>query len=412
MTSNTGKPLLQQGMIAIMLAAGLAVLLGIVGLAIDFGHAYVNKTRLQNLADALALSAGRILNDTRSTTQATDAITTLFNLNLSFAGNKELQQRLSITDVSIAYSDHLSPFISGGSSPRYIKVTINNLNLQSWFIRVLGIGSVPLSAQAIAGPSKPLSSLVCNSSPVMLCGNSAQNPANNGGSNFWGYVPGAVQILKAGSNTGGVCLGPGNYQLVSIGDLNSGADEVRELLAGNQEGCADFGSGIETKPGDTAGPSIQGLNTRFGEYIGAMNGKIAEYPPDVVTTEANVKEQDLDLDEGYCAGGQVIDLDFNWQAYKQKVSQAMFDFAPPVGVVERRILKVPIGDCDNMGEINGRTVVPYLGVGCFFVLKSISNADANIYGEFVRECMQDGVVDPDSTIDDGPYKVILHGGLS
>lgn len=247
----------------------------------------------------------------------------------------------------------------------------------------------------------------------MLCGNASQNPATNGNSNFWGYVPGSVQILKASDTSGGICIGPGNYQLVSIGDLNSGSDEVREILAGNQDGCNDFGPGIETKPGNSAGPSIQGLNTRFGEYTGSMSQRADEFPPDLVTTDASINSNDFNQDETLCQNGQVIDLDFNYQMYKQRTQQGLFDFAPPVGVAERRILKVPIGDCAGMQEINGRSMVPYLGLGCFFILKRISNQDdGNIYGEFVRECMQDGVVDRDTFNQEGPYKVILHGGLS
>lgn len=396
----------QQGIVVIMLLASLVVLLGMAGLAIDFGHAYVNKTRLQNVADALALSGAKVLNDTRSTTQADAAIATLFSKNMALAGHQELQQQLRFTDLTIGYSNHLSPFATGGAAPRYVRVTINNMQLQSWFIRVLGITTIPLSAEAIAGPSRTLSSFVCNSSPVMLCGNPA------GSDSYWGYVPGTVQILKASSNQGGSCIGPGNYQLVSIGNSNSGAAEVREILAGNVEGCTDFRSGIETKPGNSAGPSIQGLNTRFGEYRGPMKSRQNDFPPDVITREASIDEDDFETDEEACMGGQALDLDFNWQAYKQRVSQGLYDHAPPLGVTERRILRVPIGDCSSEDAITGRSTIPYLGVGCFFLLKKIDNNDGNIYGEFVSECVQDGVVDRDSTQLDGPYKIVLHGALS
>ena len=47
----------QKGTVIVLTALSLIVILGMIGLAIDLGHAYVNKTRLQNALDATALSA-------------------------------------------------------------------------------------------------------------------------------------------------------------------------------------------------------------------------------------------------------------------------------------------------------------------------------------------------------------------
>ena len=392
-----------QGMVAIMLVVGLTTLLSMVGMAVDFGHAYLNKTRLQNLADSLALSGAKILNDTRSVSQADTVISSLFDININNPGSAELKEKLTFNDLSIEYSDQLYPFQSSAADPRYLRITINSVKLQSWFIRLLGFSEIPLSATSVAGPSTTLSSLVCDTSPILLCGDSNYPPSVNS-NNYWGYVPGAVQLLKAGGNADS-CLGPGNYQLVSIGDSNSGASEVREVLAGNYGSCVDFGSGIETKPGNSVGPSYQGINTRFGEYKGAMSKRQDEFPPDAVTTGVTSA---LNLDENSCQGGQVMNLDFSWQDYKQAVSNSQFNYPPPVGVIGRRVLKVPIGDCGQAGVINGRTQIPYLGLGCFFLLKKIDNKDKNLYGEFIEECMQDGTVGPQRESYSGPYKIILH----
>ncbi len=156
--SKISCPSKNHGMTVIMLASGMAVILGIIGLAIDFGHAYLNKTRLQSLVDALALTGGKTLSDSRSTTQTQSAIETLFNLNINGAGNTELKDRLGFNDLSLEYSDNLEPFTAGGSNPRYVKVSVNSMQLQSWFLRVLGTNAIPVSATAIAGPSTSLSS--------------------------------------------------------------------------------------------------------------------------------------------------------------------------------------------------------------------------------------------------------------
>jgi len=46
-------------------AIAMLVLLGITGLALDMGHMYENKTRLQNAVDAAALSAAKKLDETK-----------------------------------------------------------------------------------------------------------------------------------------------------------------------------------------------------------------------------------------------------------------------------------------------------------------------------------------------------------
>jgi hypothetical protein len=394
------------GMVVIMLLVGMTVLLSIIGLAIDFGHAYLNKTRLQGLTDSLVLSGAKTLNDSRSTGQANSEISSLFTLNINSSGNRELKENLEVNDLNISYSDTLSPFVSGGSDPRYVRVQISSMTLQSWFIQLLGFSEIPMSAVSVAGPSGSFSSMVCNPSAVMLCGNPDEAPSSGNGS-YWGYVPGAVQLLKAGSNNDS-CLGSGNFQLVSIGSGNGGANEVKEVLAGNYAGCVDFGGGITTKPGNTVGPSIQGLNTRFGEYLGAMKSRSDEFPPDVITTDITTS---INFEEGSCTGGQTTELDFSWPDYQQAVSASQFNNPPPLGVIERRVLKVPIGDCSDPDSLQGRTTIPYLGLGCFFLLKKVTSSGqdkGNIYGEFIEECQQDGVVGQQSNNEDGPYKITLH----
>ena len=90
-----------------------------------------------------------------------------------------------------------------------------------------------------------------------------------------------MSLLKIGSNHSGP-IGPGNFQLFELG--GSGANIVRQNLAGAYEECIDPGSTITTKPGNNVGPTAQGLNTRFGQYQGGgMNAATSR--PDIVTTE-------------------------------------------------------------------------------------------------------------------------------
>ena len=52
----------QRGAIVPAVVIALPVLLLVMGLALDFGHIFVNKTRLQNALDATALSAAIAIN--------------------------------------------------------------------------------------------------------------------------------------------------------------------------------------------------------------------------------------------------------------------------------------------------------------------------------------------------------------
>ena len=124
----------QRGAVLPQVIIGLVVIIGMAGLALDLGHAYVNKTRLQNALDAAALSGAKNLLSTKDTDQATNAAIETFNLNLSADGNKELA--VSLTSDNVEFSSTL--FNPGTEPPRYIRVRLNNFTLPTWLIHVLG----------------------------------------------------------------------------------------------------------------------------------------------------------------------------------------------------------------------------------------------------------------------------------
>ena len=80
-----------------------------------------------------------------------------------------------------------------------------------------------------------------------------------------------ITVLKGSSQSGSQAgpIGPGNFQLARLG--GSGADVVRENLAGGFEGCASVGDDIPTQPGNAVGPVAQGLNTRLDNYSGPVS---------------------------------------------------------------------------------------------------------------------------------------------
>ena len=53
----------QRGSVVVFFALSLPVLLGVTGLAVDVGHAYFEKSRLQHIADSTALAGGKSISD-------------------------------------------------------------------------------------------------------------------------------------------------------------------------------------------------------------------------------------------------------------------------------------------------------------------------------------------------------------
>jgi hypothetical protein len=381
----------QRGIVIVIVAIALFAIVAAGALALDVGHAMVNKTRLQNTVDAAALSAAKTLDQSGSTAQASAAATEVFQDNAEGAGNREMNEYFSGGGaLRIEFSNTLYPFAPGTTPAQYVRVAVDNFPLETWIAGAIGITEKSVAATAVSGPSPPLgpASEVCNLAPMMVCG----NPANPAGT-FFGYTLGAVQVMKTSTTNGQWNVGPGNFQLIRL-DAGPGANNVRQALAGGYDACSESGEPIETEPGNDVGPVLQGLNTRFGDYNGPMHGTQAIYPPDVITT-ANTRPIVTN------AQGQVItqpgDLNFNYSMYAAQVVRGPYNYQPAPdgpGHFERRILTVPVGDCS--GTVNGQGEVPLLGYGCFFLLQPANKQGnlAKVYGQFVDGCEAGGYPGP------------------
>jgi hypothetical protein len=170
------------------------------------------------------------------------------------------------------------------------------------------------------------------------------------------------------------------------------------------------------------------LNTRFGIYQGQVNS--SAYPPDLVTTSSNpaityddsvtppqskYQGQPVTSSGGdLTAGGNAI-FDYNdWRASVAACVAGSGSGCESNGVFERRMMKIVVGDCT--GKQGGSTTVPVLGFGCYYVVQPMSNGgtEAQIFGQFVKECEGDNVPSPTPVNDSGPniiqlYKTYLNG---
>lgn len=349
----------QRGIVLVLVVVGLTSVLGIAGLALDFGLAFLTKARMQNALDAAALAGAKVLKTTGNTTTATNDARTAFNYYLGQLN------RGSLTPT-VQFSTTLVPFSPGTTPANFIRVRMPaGYTIPTYLTRVFpGVGdTLALGGSAVAGPIRlEPNGEVCNLTPIMV----AAIPGANGTVDTdctdgacYGYTIGQTLELKQTATAG-----PGNFNLLRLD--GSGASVLRQNLAGAYNGCATLGGTVPTEPGVVSGPFGQGLDTRFGIYQGGGVSQ-STYPPDVNTTTYS-----------------------NYTAYRNAVRAGTMNFAPPTGVPGRRMIRVVFSDV-TAGGFNGATTVPVTGIGCFFLLSpTLGNGNGNnpirIPAEFTLDC--------------------------
>ncbi|NCF50801.1 hypothetical protein GWP57_04260 [Gammaproteobacteria bacterium] len=406
----------QRGVALPLVAIGLLAMLAVAGLALDASHALTNKTRLQNTTDAAALAAAKEYDLANDIIAANAEALSIFGINADGAGNHELNAAYDIGEITIRieWSETLNPFINTGVGP-YVRVVATDYDIDTSLSAVVGISEIGIGASAVAGPS-PAIKRACNIAPLVAC---AKDPEDT---NLFGFQPNQLEVLKAGSDPNCPAdpenpeVGPGNFQLIRL-DCGAGGKCVRENLAGTYDSCATIDQTVETEPGNTVGPTVMGLNTRFGVYTGAMQGTEALYPPDVVTAEPSSRlfygksdtsnecrirrtdTQDLVTAET---------IDFSWDDYLFNIQTAQLTNIPPAGEYERRVLTIPIARCD--GEDNGQSTLDVVGFGCYFILQTVEQAGnlAHIFGQFIEGCTANGTPGPDPMSGPDPYLIQLY----
>jgi hypothetical protein len=268
------------------------------------------------------------------------------------------------------------PFVAGAPLPKFVHVEVTAMGSPVLFASVLpGVGaSLSLSGSAVAGP-KPVGQ-ICNALPMALCGTPGDSNCTDGSCFGLGSVPGAEIEIKSPSTK----LGPGNYGLVDAGC--PGAACVRENMAGGGNFCFSPGGSVTTEPGAAAGPTAQGLNTRFGIYQGPVSA--AEFPPDLVTNQ-----------------GPLV----TYAAYRLQLASGAWN--EPDGVAQRRVAAAPVVQCDP--PINGKSAAPVIGSVCLFLRRSVDGANGTVYGEIVPNCLaQGGGAPPVGGGGSGPAEIVLY----
>lgn len=376
----------QRGAILPLVAIGMLALVGVSGLALDMGHLYLNRTRLQNAVDAAAISGAKTLNELGNTIAAQTAATA--DARTTFQNNVTGDlATIENTNVNVEFSDSLNPFTAGGANPRYIRVAVAaaNFSWPTWLIRVLGAGfaNSSVGGSAVAGPMS-----VCpnNILPMIAC----TDDTNAGSPPNFGYVVGQDYTLKipAGNNPDSP-VGPGNFQLLSL-NCGNGANCVRDNLAGafNNTLCTGTNSTAVTQPGNLAGPTKQGLNSRLDCPGGCGPVDTTLYPPDIYTN-----------------------IPLTYSQYQTALAEPSTAFNPN-GVPGRRILTVPFANCTGIAQ--GRSDITILGLGCFFMKDKVQQGgnDNAVNSEYISACPASGGSLSYTNSLTGPWTIILYKDYS
>ncbi len=424
--SRFGRRIRQRGVVMPIVVIGLLAMLAMVGLAIDSSHAFVNMTRLQNTADAAALAAAKVYDQTADTVPSTAAANSVFGLNTDGNGNFEIDSAYDSGNISVIvqYSQTLNPFVPSGVGP-YVRVIATGFNMATGFITVIGITDIGIAASAVAGPS-PAINYACNIAPILVCANDVNLP-------YYGFDQDDLMVLKPSPGDHGD-VGPGNYKLLRL-ECAGGAC-VRDAMAGSYDACASTDETVETEPGVTAGPTSQGFNTRFGVYNGPVSP--ADYPPDwVVHQPQNPTRLDTRLEWnppdpanpadvicwGKCDKQEPLPGDppstevvvstsydmpgYDYIDYVYRSKYGPQDFRDPTGAAGRRVLALPVADCS--GDDTGQSNLAVEGFACYYMLQQIGGGtDKNIFGQFVDNCPAGGASGMTPGPGLGPYIIQLY----
>jgi Flp pilus assembly protein TadG len=274
----------QSGAILIIVAISLVILVGITGLAIDLGHAFVNKSQLQNIADACALAGASALNETtagivEAQSRATNNTASGLNNKFEFNSNP-----LTIDAAWVTYSTALNgtymAYAAAQGSPagiKFVKVAIPSAQASEVLFGTVipGIPNViNLGAEAIAGRANQQQ--VCNGVLDPFAAPPGPPPGLSDPTGNFGYIAGYVyEVRFAPGNSGHNCstIFPlnsttGNFGFADPDGIGgSMTDFRREILDTTPGGnCVKIDlAALDPNTGGSGNAALQAIQDRFDQ---------------------------------------------------------------------------------------------------------------------------------------------------
>jgi len=220
----------ERGATIVIVALSMTVMLGFASLVVDIGNLYLNKARLDNMADAAAL-----------------------------AGVQDLPGNTSVavsTARSYAARNGMSGDVVGVTlSQNNTAITVNaTRSVPFFFAQIFNMQSANVTAKATASLST-----VSGSSGIVPFGIVQQQ-----------FVYGQTYTLKNGAGSGY----SGNYAALALG--GSGSPIYQNNIKQGYNSMLYIGDWVSTEPGNMSGPTSEGVGYRVGLDPTATFATVAE----------------------------------------------------------------------------------------------------------------------------------------
>ena len=343
----------ERGSVLAITTIGMLSGLLIAGLCIDISHLYMAKIELQDAADAAALAGASQLNSTSGGIKLAVAEATK-TLN-----KYDIKQDVSIPSSAITFAVNLNgPYLiqavalAAPATIRFVRVTIPPKSVGiSLSAMVLG-DTRNIGAAATAGMSVALTMNHFYTPFIFVEPNGADAESCGGGSSGTG----ASTIFEPGYS---YTLGPKQWQSHDAQTYRTLAGTGGDLiLTGTIQASGYANSNYSVahlSSADDCRVARIGVNTRFGDYSWHSSSNATDEPPDTIIN-------------------QTID----YATYRQMQGNGTVDRSD--GVMNRRIITVPIASTDDYNVNNG--VVTANRIGAFF-LKTKMDATCDLDVEYI-----------------------------
>lgn len=369
---------------AIIVALSLAVLVGFAGLVLDLGHLFVNKTELQNAADACALAAANQLVCDPSTGPCPAGFledAEAAGIFVAARNASDFQDSaVTIAPADVRFnttigpnSSYLSRANGANTNSKFAMCIARSAGIPPWFMQVLS-SAAPVQVQAQAVATLAPGQTACNSSPIGICAKNLTPP-------YYGYgATGEWIVSRFNNGNGGDDSGlEGNFRWVDFTPSAGGTSEIRDQLLGNGAVCG-IRVGDDIREEGVKQGAKSAWNTRFGIYPNGANGPSpASVAPDKTGYAYPSKAPGAVIPIGQSA---YADYRLKQAAHSPFISR---EYAPsgaagnvngdPLSAAdhlryggERRLVSVPIIECGR-----SPATVRILGMACALMLNPMSN---------------------------------------
>lgn len=271
----------EEGAILVFWAVALVVILGMTGLAFDFGRVATTQSELQSYADHVALAAaGELDGQSDAITRATAAAANLISDTQTFGnGGQSLAGAASYTlafYASLPSNDTaaMTDVTTDPAKTAFVRVLVKPKTVPYTLMAAVAAltGSPNTGAQVGATAVAGFTQYACDITPMMMCLPPGFTAGNHKGD---------MVVLRSGGQ--GAAWGPGDFGFISpasgaladpsgpCAGISSGPQLLQCVLAAAGPVTQCFAQrGVDTEPGQKVGLTNTGLNVRFDMYAGSM----------------------------------------------------------------------------------------------------------------------------------------------